>query len=131
MNAILTEVSMQNPSEWFEIPVSDIERATAFYSCIFRFEMLIERSGGSLMGSFCIDDGVSAGPRISTHGMQTSCSGVLACLSGGNDLDKVLKQIRDAGGEVIVPKTMITREFGYFGVFLDTEGNRLVLHSRT
>ena len=120
---------MKNQTAWFEIPVKDIERAATFYSGIFRFQLRIQRTGSSLMGSFSADGYACTGNLISTEGHQLTDSGVLACLSGWNDLSTILGRVQDAGGEVVVPKTMITTEIGYVGVFLDTEGNRLALHS--
>ena len=34
-----------------------------------------------------------------------------------------------AGGSIMVPKTEISPEYGFMGVFIDTEGNRIGLHS--
>jgi len=41
----------------------------------------------------------------------------------------VLDRIEKAGGKIIVPKTQISPEHGYMAVFIDTEGNRIALHS--
>jgi predicted enzyme related to lactoylglutathione lyase len=35
-----------------------------------------------------------------------------------------------AGGKVPQPKQLISDEVGYMGIFLDSEGNRIALHSR-
>jgi hypothetical protein len=37
--------------------------------------------------------------------------------------------VEAAGGKVLVPKTQISEDIGYMGVFLDTEGNRIAIHS--
>jgi predicted enzyme related to lactoylglutathione lyase len=50
-------------------------------------------------------------------------------LSGGRDLATVLARVEGAGGKILVGKTPITPEYGYFAHFLDTEGNRVGLHS--
>jgi len=42
-----------------------------------------------------------------------------------NELDR----IEAAGGKIYQEKTMISEEHGYMGVFIDTEGNRVALHS--
>jgi hypothetical protein len=81
------------------------------------------------MGSIPVDDYMHNETMIHTRGHQPSESGVLVYLSSGKDLNIILRRVPGAGGEVVVPKTLITREIGYFGVFLDTEGNRLALHS--
>ncbi len=120
---------MKNQTIRFEIPVKDIERAAKFYSGVFRSRMNIQRTGSSLVGYIPTDDCAHNSTKFHTRGHQPSESGVLVYLSSGKDLNTILRRVPSAGGEVIVPKTLITKEIGYFGVFLDTEGNRLALHS--
>jgi len=38
--------------------------------------------------------------------------------------------VEKAGGRVLQPKTLINEDVGYMGLFLDTEGNRMAVHSR-
>ncbi len=46
------------------------------------------------------------------------------------DLNDELKRVEKAGGTVIQPKTLIAEDYGYMALFIDTEGNRIALHSR-
>jgi len=46
------------------------------------------------------------------------------------DLAVELARVEGAGGQVLRPKTLITDDIGYMGVFVDSEGNRIALHSR-
>jgi predicted enzyme related to lactoylglutathione lyase len=46
------------------------------------------------------------------------------------DLANELGRVEAAGGKVLLPKRLITEDIGYMGLFLDTEGNKLALHSR-
>ncbi len=46
-----------------------------------------------------------------------------------NDLQMVLDKIEANNGKVIVPKTQISPEMGYFGMFIDTEGNKMAVQS--
>jgi uncharacterized protein len=41
----------------------------------------------------------------------------------------VLDKVELNNGNIIVPKTQISPEMGYFGMFLDTEGNKMAVHS--
>jgi len=41
----------------------------------------------------------------------------------------VLDKLVQAGGKIIVPKTMIGEDAGYYAFIVDTEGNRIALHS--
>ena len=55
--------------------------------------------------------------------------GTLLYLNPGHDLQPTLDKIEQNGGKIIVPKTLISPEMGYFGMFIDTEGNKMGLHS--
>jgi len=55
--------------------------------------------------------------------------GPLVYLNANPDVQHVLDKIPGAGGSVMVPKTEISPEYGYMAVFIDTEGNRVALHS--
>ena len=59
----------------------------------------------------------------------SATEGPLIYLNGNPDVQNVLGTVEAAGGKVTVPKTEISPEYGYMGVFIDTEGNRIALHS--
>ncbi|HXH20379.1 MAG TPA: hypothetical protein VNJ07_14985 [Chitinophagales bacterium] len=46
------------------------------------------------------------------------------------DLANELSRVEQGGGKVVVPKTLIAKDIGYMALFLDTEGNRIAIHSR-
>jgi hypothetical protein len=58
-----------------------------------------------------------------------SRNGTLVYLNADGDIEGVLKRVASAGGEIVTPKTKLTDEFGFMAAFLDTEGNRIALHS--
>lgn len=116
---------------WFEIPVSDFGRATAFYSAIYAFDMPTMPMGASMMG-FLLHDrekGGIAGAIVQGPGYTPSRLGPKVYLNGGKDLSTVLDRVVAAGGAVTVPKTLVAPDMGYFAGFLDTEGNEIYLHS--
>ena len=47
-----------------------------------------------------------------------------------NEVQMHLDKVEKAGGEILVPRTQISEDVGYMGVFKDSEGNRIALHSR-
>lgn len=119
-----------NSINWFEIPVNDFDRAKAFYSKIFDFEMPTMDMAGSLMGFLPHEQGKGVGGAIiKGEGLEPSDQGTTVYLNGGEDLSVVLNRVDEAGGKTIVPKTEITEEIGFFAVFHDTEGNKVALHS--
>jgi predicted enzyme related to lactoylglutathione lyase len=115
---------------WFEIPVSDIERAKKFYETVFKIDINIVDFGGLLMGWFP-DRGEVNGARgtlIKQESYIPSQEGTLVYF-GCDDVQNELDRVKKAGGKIYQPKTEISPEHGFMGVFIDTEGNRVALHS--
>jgi predicted enzyme related to lactoylglutathione lyase len=119
---------MHNAINWFEIPATDFERAKKFYSTIFDFQMPTNVMSGYNMAFFQAEKGIG-GSVVQGNGYTPSDTGTLVYLNAGEDLAIILARIDGAGGNVIVPKTLITPQIGYFAIFIDTEGNRIALHS--
>jgi hypothetical protein len=46
------------------------------------------------------------------------------------DLSHELARVEPAGGRVVQEKTLIAEGYGYMAIFIDSEGNRVALHSR-
>ena len=69
------------------------------------------------------------GSIVQGNGCIPTENGTLVYLNGRNDLNNILKRVEDAGGRVVLEKTLINKESGYFALFMDTEGNKLALHS--
>jgi uncharacterized protein len=120
---------MANSINWFEIPVTDFERAKKFYGHITGSELHVENMGPFRMGFLGGgEDGVH-GAIVAGEGYSPSEKGSLIYLNGGEDLSEMLKKVEEAGGNVVVPKTQITPEIGYFAIFIDSEGNKMAMHS--
>ncbi len=122
---------MKNAVSWVEIPVLDFERAKAFYSAIYDYEMQEMEMGPTRMGFFLCDqenDGVG-GAIVWGEDNAPSKTGPRVYLNGGEDLTLILNRVAGAGGKVIAEKIEITPEFGYYATFEDTEGNYISLHS--
>lgn len=117
---------------WFEIPVSNMERAKAFYEVVFNIKINVVDFGGLLMGWFPSSNenayGVS-GSLIKQESYIPSKEGTLVYFMS-EDLQNELDRIEQAGGTIYKPKTQISPEHGFMGVFIDTEGNRIALHSQ-
>ena len=120
---------MTNSLNWFEIPVSDFERAKLFYSMIYNYEMPEQMMGPTRMGFFPVDEGGVGGAIVHGDGSIPSQEGTLVYLNGGKDLSVVLDRVEKAGGKIILPKTKIDDEMGYYAIFTDCEGNKVALHS--
>ncbi|NIQ05072.1 MAG: VOC family protein, partial [Candidatus Korarchaeota archaeon] len=57
--------------------------------------------------------------------------GPLLYLNANPDLQKVLDKVEGSGGKISIPKRLITEDNGYMAVIIDSEGNRVALHSNS
>jgi len=115
---------------WFAIPVVDLERARTFYCDIMGFEKMEDMpTPGGTCAIFPSEEGGIAGSLNPFMGFKpTADSGVTVWLNAGDDLQKALDRVDAAGGKVLQDKTPIG-EYGFMAMILDTEGNRVGLHS--
>ena len=120
---------MQNMINWFEIPATDFNRAVKFYTEILGVEISTNDFMGTQMGFFPSDGENVSGAIVQGEGYTPATDGLKIYLNGGKDLTTILNRIETAGGIIIVPKTKISDEMGYFAMFKDCEGNIMALHS--
>lgn len=123
---------MKNAINWFEIPAIDIDRAKLFYETIFGFEMFdLDIGDGLQMALFPAESGTVGGALIQKEKLYTPSEefGSLLYLNANPDLGKVLDKVEKAGGKISTPKRLITEDNGYMAVIIDSEGNRIALHS--
>lgn len=121
---------LKSAINWFEIPATDFDRAVRFYSEIYAFDMPTRDMDHIRMGFFPHEPGVGTGGAVVTgDGCIPSQSGSKLYLNGGPDLLIVLDRVEAAGGTIVLGKTQISPEIGYFAIIVDTEGNRIYLHS--
>ena len=121
---------MENTIVWFEIPVIDFERAKKFYSEIMQFDMKEETIGNDRMGFFPGEKEGISGAIVKGEGFEPGDKGTVVYLNGGDNLQVFLDRVEPAGGKIIIPKTQIPREHGYYAWFIDTEGNKVALWSK-
>jgi uncharacterized protein len=124
---------MKDAISWFEIGTTDLERATQFYEIIFNVKLNPLDLDNIKMRMFPLDDMMTGvgGALVYSGGFHkpSATDGPLIYLNGNPDVQNVLDRVEAAGGKIMVPKTQISEEYGYMAVILDTEGNRIGLHS--
>jgi uncharacterized protein len=119
-----------NAINWFEIPVTDIARAKAFYESIFEVKMEEMEMPGMQYAMFPFDPskGKIAGGLAKSPMHIPGTTGSILYLNANPDLQKVADRIEKAGGKLTMPKTSIGQN-GFMAFFTDTEGNTMALHS--
>jgi len=118
-----------NPVDWFEIPVTDINRAKKFYEDVFGLQISLTQMGALEMGWFPMENNVygATGSLVKMKDYVPSHAGTLVYF-GVPNFEVVLERIKQNGGKVLLPKTPIG-EYGFIAHFEDSEGNRVALHS--
>jgi predicted enzyme related to lactoylglutathione lyase len=125
-------MSFVNAISWFEIPSVDLDRAQKFYETIFDLQLIVMDMPNIKMRMFPLDDMMGVGGAVVDSGgfhKPSATDGPLIYLNGNPDVQHILDKVTAAGGQIIVPKTEISPEYGFMAVFVDTEGNRIGLHS--
>lgn len=126
-------MELSNALNWFEIPVSDFERGKKFYETIFDYQMPENMMGNVRMGFFLYDfqNGKIGGAICKSEMHKPSPEGSLIYLNCQPDLQVVLNKVEAAGGNIINQKTKISesQNLGFWALIVDSEGNRVALHS--
>lgn len=120
---------MKNAINWFEIPVKNFDRAKKFYETLMDGEIQVMPHPEMKYGMLPCDmeNGVGGGI-VENPGHEPSDNGPLIYLNGGEDLGVALSKVEAAGGTIILPKTSIGPN-GFMAHLMDTEGNKIALHS--
>lgn len=121
---------MANAINWFEIPAKNFQRAKSFYETVLGVEIQIMLHPTNKYGIIPanMENGEVGGGLVEGEGFEPASNGSLVYLNGGDDLATSLSRVEKAGGKIILPKTSIGGN-GFMAHFIDTEGNRVALHS--
>ena len=122
---------MKHAISWFEIPSSNFDRAVKFYGNILGEPLRIEESGGIKNGVFPYvnndaNEAIGGAVVLNPH-FKPSENGTCIYLDINGKLDEVLGREPHAGGKVLMPRTDIG--FGLIALILDSEGNKVGLHT--
>jgi len=121
--------SDSNPVSWFEIPVTDMARAKAFYEQVLNVKLQPLNFGPLEMAIFPMRPGTpgAAGALMKGEAFQPSQRGVQIYFTTP-DVDGTLERIQKLAGKVVLPKTRIG-PLGFIASFEDSEDNRVGLRS--
>ena len=119
---------MSNPVGWFEIPVNDMDRATAFYEAVFGIKLQQMNMGEERLAMFeHSGEGYgTGGTLVQGSPSEPSVDGTTVYFTAP-DMEDMLERAVASGGEVITPVTSLG-EHGSYAFVKDTEGNKIGLH---
>ncbi len=116
---------------WFEIPVTDMEKAKKFYEEVLDIYSQVQDFHITEMGWFPFSETKpwAAGFLIKNEAYQASEEkGVLIHFSSA-DISTQSKKVLKAGRKVLQAKTLIAEDAGFMGLFVDSERNRIALNT--
>ncbi|MHA6492354.1 VOC family protein [Pseudomonas borbori] len=120
-----------NVINWFELFVSDFERARRFYEQALATSLEIMEGMGGRMALFPYSPDSGVGGCLSdSPEQQPGAGGTRVYLNAEGQLDAILNRVRASGGQIIQNRTAIG-EHGFIAVIKDSEGNLVGLHSMT
>ncbi len=116
---------------WFEIPVTDMSRARAFYENVFDIEIDLQKMDGLEMGWFPNKNqiGMATGTLIRAGEHYKPCNDWVLVYFSCEDVANEINRVEVAGGKVISDKKQISENHGFMAIFIDSEGNKIALHS--
>ncbi len=120
---------MSSALNWFEIPVTDLARAKEFYGRVLQADLREESLSGRNMAILPYQNGGVGGAIIQGEHHVPSTEGTIVYLDAGDDLAGALSRVEAAGGKVVMGATLLSEQIGSIAMFLDSEGNRVALHS--
>jgi predicted enzyme related to lactoylglutathione lyase len=120
--------SQVNRAVWFDIPVADLDRAATFYRAVVGCGVDKETYGDF---SFCVFDHKDGnGGCLVLNKEEIAAGGVLIYLNVNGRIRDAVGKVVPNGGSVI-HDTHAIGPHGFRAVVLDSEGNRVALHSTT
>jgi predicted enzyme related to lactoylglutathione lyase len=120
---------MTHTINWFEIPTTNLDRASKFYEAVLATSLKREHFAGNdtHMAVFQGPEDSVRGALIADERRKPVADGALVYLHAP-DLDASLARTEPAGGQIVLPKTDIG-DPGFIALVRDTEGNVVGLHA--
>ncbi len=115
-----------NVPAWFEIPAANLERAVRFYETVLGATLKREAMGPAVqMAVFPNEPPNATGCVMAAEGYKPSAAATTIYLNLKDDLARPLAKVEKAGGKVLLGKSALPDNVGYYAQFLDSEGNRV------
>jgi len=117
----MTKFTPPNAAVWFEIPVTDMKRAKAFYEAVLENELTEENSGPNPMAMFPAQSQGAVAGHLYPGKPAAGGSGNTIHLASPTPLEEAMERVTKSGGTVVSP--VVTIPAGRFAYCLDPDGN--------
>lgn len=121
--------SQHNRAVWFDIPVVDLDRAAGFYGAVLDIKIHKEKFNGTRFAVLDHKDG-NGGCLIPRADEVASGSGILLYLNVDGRIRDAVSKVAPNGGKIVEDTTAIGPH-GFRALVIDSEGNRIALHSNS
>lgn len=118
---------------WFEIPVSDLDRAQRAYEAVLGRPLRREAMGPEVtlaVFEYAPESGCGGCLIAGGAGLQPGGGGTLVYLNAEPSLDAAVGRAEGHGLRIEVPRVDLPGAMGAYAVIIDTEGNRVGLHAQ-
>ena len=119
---------MANTIVWADIPVTDMDRARAFYGAVLQAEIPLMDGANGDVALLPGEQGTVSGDLACGENQKPSTDGCTIYLDTKCDPEGMIERAVAAGGKVLMPVTSMGDMVGSIGFFLDSEGNRIGVH---
>lgn len=124
------QARIQHAINWFEIPVTDLDRSTGFYQTLLGVTLRREAFAGSDLAIFPADEAQGVkGALMKVDKVTPGGDGPIVYLNAGPSLDAVLARLAQAGGKLALPPVTLPDGIGRFAHITDPDGQRIGLHA--
>ena len=117
-----------NFTVWAEIPVTDLDRAIAFYNKVFNTELKRCETGPNPMATFPTSNQEGVAGHLYPGKAASEGTGPTIHLASPDGLEDTLKRVKEAGGQVA--SDIISIPAGRFAYCLDPDQNSIGVFSR-
>ena len=117
-----------NQIVWCDIPVTDLDRAVKFYSAVLGQTVSKESMQGMNFGLLPHPHDGVGGCLVVMEDVKPSQNGPQIYLNCDGRLDAAIVTVEPNGGKILKPRHPIG-PYGFRAIILDSEGNRIALHS--
>jgi hypothetical protein len=120
--------SKHNRVVWFDLPVADLDRAAAFYRAVLGVR--VDKQQFEQFKFCVVEHDVGNGGCLVLEPDHVTQAGILVYMNVDGRIRDAMAKVRANGGKVLQDVHAIGPH-GFRAIVLDSEGNRIALHSES